>query len=767
VDRMASSRLQERLRIVGLVPVVIIAILAGFLALIGFRGPVFDPPYLALLLQFVFVFVVSILLAIVSARAYLMSGSLNILLVGIAPLISGVLLMIAQWGVTPSLGSTMKPNEAVTMGNIGILIASFLLFIGAILLLIPQERILSGVSRRLVLVGSYVVAFALIIGVVLGSIADLFPVFFTTGGSTIWRQAVLTASGALLAVSCVLFGWTYLRSRSPVLYWYSLGLISFGVSLIGIIFTVKIGESVNWCGRLGLYVSGLFFILAVLNRGPGQVTGSGISKRWAEAFRNDREQMATLFAKMLNGFAYCEVITDENGIPSDYVYLDVNAAFERNHGLKKEDVIGSRVTRVFPGIESDPMDLIGKFGKVALIEVPVDFEIYSGFEKKWFHYSAYCPHKGYFVSTSEDITERKNAEEELKKSEKMYRSIGELMPFGVWTANEKGETTYISPSFCDMVGKSEEAILNYGWLDNLDPETVENTRAAWMKAVESGDFWNHTYHIMGKDGQYRYVLSRGAPIRDDKGRLLGWVGVNINVTEQKNIEENLSRSNAELQHFAYLSSHDLQEPLRMVVSYLSLLDRKYGGQLDPKAHEYIKNALEGGARMRQLIDDLLEYSRVETKGTQFTLVNMGDLLEDTLKLLKVPIDENKADIFVGPLPTIRADGTQMSQVMQNLIANAIKFHGSERPIVQITAKQSGRDWTFSVKDNGIGMNMDYAEKIFQMFQRLHTKEKYPGTGVGLAIAKKIVERHGGRIWVESEEGKGATFFFTIPREGLK
>ncbi|HEY3419169.1 MAG TPA: ATP-binding protein [Methanomassiliicoccales archaeon] len=764
---VAITRSQERLKIVGLVPVAIIAVLAGLLALVGFRGPIFDPPYLALILQFIFVFMVSILLAIVSARAYLMSGSLNTLLVGIAPMVSGSLLMLAQWAVTPSLGSNIDPNEAVTMGNLGILFASFLLFIGAILLLIPKERNWSGASRRFILLGSYSAAFVLIIVVIMASIANLFPVFFTSGGSTIWRQAVLATSAGLLSVSCVLFGWTFIRTRSPLLYWYSLGLVSFGVSLIGIIFTIKIGESVNWCGRLGLYLSGIFFILAVLNRSPGEGSRSGISQRWADAFKNDREQIATLFAKMLNGFAYCEIIMDKIGKPVDFTYLDVNPAFEQNHGVQKEDVIGSKATMVHPGIENDPTDPIGKFGHVALTEDPVDFETYSISEKKWFHYSVYSPRKGYFVSISEDITEGKKAEEKLRNSEKMYRSIGELIPYGVWTANAQGETTFISRSFCEMVGKNEESLLKLGWLDTLDPETVEKTTAAWTKTIQSGDFWNYTHHIRGKDGQYRYVLSRGAPIRDDDGTILGWVGVNINITEQKIIEENLTRSNAELQQFAYLSSHDLQEPLRMVVSYLSLLERKYKDQLDPKAQEYIGNALEGGARMRQLIDDLLEYSRVDTKGKEFTVVDMGEVLEDTIKVLKVPIDESKADIFVGPLPDIRADGTQMRQVMQNLVANAIKFRGPDRPMVHITANQGEREWTFSVKDNGIGLNVEYSDRIFQMFQRLHTKDKYPGTGVGLAIAKKIVERHGGRIWVESEEGKGATFHFTIPREGRK
>ncbi len=232
--------------------------------------------------------------------------------------------------------------------------------------------------------------------------------------------------------------------------------------------------------------------------------------------------------------------------------------------------------------------------------------------------------------------------------------------------------------------------------------------------------------------------------------------------EAEEYARKLERSNIELQSFAYLASHDLQEPLRMVISYLSLLDRRYKEELDPQAKEYINHAVEGGTRMRQLIDDLLEYSRIESKAKAFAPANMGEIVDSTIKLLQVPIDDSKADICIEPMPMVMADESQMQQVMQNLLSNALKFKGPERPIIHISAREGRREWTFSVKDNGIGLDGEYADRIFQMFQRLHNQDQYPGTGVGLAIVKKIVERHGGRIWVESEEGKGAAFFFTIP-----
>ena len=234
------------------------------------------------------------------------------------------------------------------------------------------------------------------------------------------------------------------------------------------------------------------------------------------------------------------------------------------------------------------------------------------------------------------------------------------------------------------------------------------------------------------------------------------------VQEQKVIMRELQRSNAELQQFVYVASHDLQEPLRMVTSYLGLMERTFKQQLDPKAKEYIDHAVEGGNRMRELINDVLAYSRVDTQGKKLAPVDMNAVVSKLLTVMDGPIKENKAEVIVDPLLTILADESQMNRVMQNLIGNALKFHGSERPVIHISSSPGEREWTFSVKDNGIGIDSKNNTRIFEMFRRLHTSEQYEGTGIGLAICKKIVEGHGGRIWVESEPGKGATFFFTIP-----
>jgi signal transduction histidine kinase len=226
-------------------------------------------------------------------------------------------------------------------------------------------------------------------------------------------------------------------------------------------------------------------------------------------------------------------------------------------------------------------------------------------------------------------------------------------------------------------------------------------------------------------------------------------------------DEELQRSNTELEQFAYVSSHDLQEPLRMVGSYTQLLSRRYKGKLDADADEFIGFAVDGVTRMQRLINDLLQYSRVGTKGKEPEPTDSGTVLERALANLKMTIEDNKATVTNDPLPAVMADDRQLEQLFQNLVGNAIKFHGAQPPQVHIRAERSNGCWMFVVKDNGIGIEPQYFDRVFQVFQRLHTIREYPGTGIGLAVCKKIVERHGGRIWVESEPGKGTSFQFTL------
>jgi PAS domain S-box-containing protein len=248
----------------------------------------------------------------------------------------------------------------------------------------------------------------------------------------------------------------------------------------------------------------------------------------------------------------------------------------------------------------------------------------------------------------------------------------------------------------------------------------------------------------------------------------------VDITERKAAERKqeeymreLQRSNAELEQFAYVASHDLQEPLRMVASYAELLAERYKGKLDQRADMYIGYAVDGAKRMQRLIHDLLAYARISSQAKPLQPTDASAAVADVMKQLRGAIETSKAEVVFGNLPMVNADESQLRQLLQNLIANAIKFHGDGPPHVEIRAELMGEMWNFAVADDGIGIAKESSSRIFEMFQRLHTREEYDGSGIGLAISKRIVERHGGSIWFDSEPGRGTTFHFTIPKtEGV-
>lgn len=272
-----------------------------------------------------------------------------------------------------------------------------------------------------------------------------------------------------------------------------------------------------------------------------------------------------------------------------------------------------------------------------------------------------------------------------------------------------------------------------------------------------------------KDGRVIDVSLSAAPIRDAAGTIIGVASIVRDITEQIRTEERLvrqslelQRSNAELERFAYVASHDLQEPLRTITSFVQLLARRYQGKLDADADEFIQFAVDGANRMRQLIQDLLSYARIQACGDAFEPVSLEKILAETLEGLRLVLEESGAAVTHGPLPVVQADPVQMGQLLSNFIGNALKFQGPDPPVVHLRAERQGAEWVFSISDNGIGIDSQYFERIFLVFQRLHGRADYSGTGIGLALCKRIVERHGGRVWVESEAGRGSVFFFTLP-----
>jgi PAS domain S-box-containing protein len=372
-----------------------------------------------------------------------------------------------------------------------------------------------------------------------------------------------------------------------------------------------------------------------------------------------------------------------------------------------------------------------------------------------------------------DITERKQVEAALRESEERFKALVQHAVDLTTIVDMDGTIRYSSPAIERMGGYLPDELVGVRMADLVHPDDLASmTQKHLERLANPGVPVLGTARFRHRDGSWRCIEGYGTNYLDNPA-IRGIVFNSRDVTEQKLAEvelaqraEELARSNEELQRFAYVASHDLQEPLRMVASYTQLLQRRYADKLDGDANEFIEYAVDGARRMQQLIKDLLEYSRVGTRGKELQAVDVASVLDDALANLQAAILDAGADVRYGPSPVALADASQLTQVFQNLIGNAIKFRGADAPRVDVNAVRAGSEWLFSVADNGIGVEPRYAERIFAIFQRLHTREEYSGTGIGLAICKKIIERHGGRIWVESRPGAGATFSFTLPAEGV-
>jgi PAS domain S-box-containing protein len=302
-------------------------------------------------------------------------------------------------------------------------------------------------------------------------------------------------------------------------------------------------------------------------------------------------------------------------------------------------------------------------------------------------------------------------------------------------------------------------------------QPVENPIAKVLRTGGIAGLANHTI-LFRKDGSTCPIDDSAAPIRDDQERVLGVILVFRDITERRRAEEvlekrtgEIQRVNEELQQFAHIVSHDLNEPLRTMINFVQLLARRFQGKLDATAEEYIAFVTDAAQRMQQMLTDLLAYTRVGGPTTAFTAVNCEALLARVLADLQLCLADRKAEVTNDPLPTVQGDETRLGQVFHNLIGNALKFCGQNPPRIHVSVQRDGDHWRFAVRDNGIGIDPPQATRVFQVFQRLHTRKEYTGTGIGLAICKKIVEQHGGRIWVESTPGEGATFYFTILENG--
>jgi PAS domain S-box-containing protein len=490
----------------------------------------------------------------------------------------------------------------------------------------------------------------------------------------------------------------------------------------------------------------------------------------------------------------------------------ISQKVEQLLGFKPEEMAGGLETRIEKGIHPDDQDLMRQHWEIVKDSTEDDFVIeyrikHANGEWKWFrsHESVFKRDENgkilQVVGSAVDITEQKEIEqalkqlnenlehrvqeqtEEIQKSYDQLKLVLESLPQMAWTATPDGEIDYYSNSWRRYLGTSFEELSAKGWIGAIHPDDIEKTTNYWKEAYLTGKVYELENRIKrASDGEYRWHYTKGLPLKDNEGHIIKWVGTTADIHDQKTFTEGLekvvsertaelfdsnaelTRSNKDLEQFAYVASHDLKEPLRMVGSYLQLLTKTLEGKLDAEQLEFLSYISSGADQMNALIRDLLNYSRISKDVTALQKVDCNRVIDIVKQNLNHLISETGAAIKASNLPIITGIESQQIQLFQNLVANGIKFRKKDvTPVIEIKAKSEGHNWLFSVADNGIGISEKFQEKIFIIFQRLHNKVEYPGTGIGLSVCKKIVELYGGKIWFESAPGGGTVFYFTIPK----
>ncbi|RYZ22334.1 MAG: PAS domain S-box protein [Chitinophagaceae bacterium] len=401
----------------------------------------------------------------------------------------------------------------------------------------------------------------------------------------------------------------------------------------------------------------------------------------------------------------------------------------------------------------------GSWGRFSIQAIPVFKD--DGSIREW-------------VGVHTDITEQRTAEEALRNSEAQLRQLADFMPQMVWATNAAGYHDFYNQRWYEFTGMNYEQTKGEGWSHLLHPDDMDRTQAVWQHCLETGAYYEIEYRMRRADGAYRWLLARATPVQDEEGKIRRWFGTCTDIHDQKAFATTLERlvaertvelqrSNDDLQQFAHVASHDLKEPVRKIATFESRLSHEFGKDLPERAQAYLEKIRTASRRMYTMIEGVLRYSSI-SEGDQATEpVNLNEVVAQILSDLEVLIAEKEAMIEAGPLPVLPGSPTLLYQLFYNIINNALKFAAPGRALrVSISAAAQEGHARISVADNGIGFSPDNAERIFKTFTRLHPKDKYEGTGLGLALCQKIVSRHGGTIRAEGREGEGATFIITLP-----
>ncbi len=461
---------------------------------------------------------------------------------------------------------------------------------------------------------------------------------------------------------------------------------------------------------------------------------------------------------------------------------DVNEATVKATGMPRDELVGTRYSSYFTEPEKAELGYRQVFAQGSVIDYPLTIRHRDGrLMDVLYNASLYKDASGNVLgifAAAWDVTA-------LKQASQYARTLLEVSIDPLVTISPEGKITDVNEATVKATGVRREELVGTNFSSYFtEPEKAE---LGYRQVFARGSVIDYPLTICHKDGRLMDVLYNASLYKDSRGSVLGVFAAARDVTAQKKAEaelkrhkenlevlvkertaeleesnRDLARSNENLEQFAYVASHDLQEPLRVMSSYSQLLEKRYKGRLDQDADDFIAFIVDAAARMQKLITDLLAYSRAGRETTGMVAVDCEKVVRRLVNSMAATIESAKGEVTFDALPTIRAHESSLIQLFQNLIGNALKFRGEQPPRIHIRASQTGGEWVFSVSDNGIGIEPQYSQRIFMIFQRLHPRNKYPGTGIGLSICKKIVESMGGRIWVESEPGKGSTFYFSVP-----
>ncbi|WP_100613490.1 PAS domain S-box protein [Confluentibacter citreus] len=466
-------------------------------------------------------------------------------------------------------------------------------------------------------------------------------------------------------------------------------------------------------------------------------------------------------------------------LDKDWIVTYWNKEAETVLGRKRDVILGKNLWEEYA--DAIDSDFYRQYHQAAATGKTVSFEEFYPALNKWFEVTAYPSPKGLSVYFK-DVTLRKETDIRILQANERFEKVTKATTDAIWDWDIENDIFYRGEGFEKLFGYDVNKTLKGDafWKDSFHPKDLPGIQTSLYECLQDSEaeYWRHEYRIVHKSGEEKTVIDKGVVIRNEKGKAIRMVGAITDITHRvvyekeilelnkvlkKKIKE-LEISNEELEQFAFIASHDLQEPLRMISSFLNQIQRKYGDQLDDKAHQYINFATDGAKRMKQIILDLLDYSKAGKLADNLELINLNKLIEEYGILRRRLIQEKRATIIVNNLPNVKCFRAPLVQTLHCLLDNALNYSREKvPPVIKISTLETETNWQVSIEDNGIGIDPEFFDKIFIIFQRLHNRDKYEGTGIGLSIAKKHIEYWGGKIWVESELDKGSTFYFTIDK----